>query len=216
MTTPPPSLAGAALLAHPLAPAVMAVLAERGYREASVELFIARADAERGDFYAHFRDKEDIVNRVLIAYIADFEQRLGAAYGGALSWPDNLRAAAYEVVRWTRDYPDATSFFFLGAFEAREMVRVRRERLFRRCGELIDAGRAAAPDPEAVPPGAPLIAVGAIADTLTRQLRGTLEGGLIDGVPQMMYAAVRPYLGEAAAQAELAIAPPPDLIEAER
>jgi hypothetical protein len=57
------------------------------------------------------------------------------------------------------------------------------------------------------------MAMGAIVETLRRQQEGTLAEDVVEAVPKMMYAAVRPYLGEEAARRELEIPPPPDLAE---
>ena len=62
---------------------------------------------------------------------------------------------------------------------------------------------------------AAIIAIGGVAETLRRQQEGTLTADAVAIVPEMMYAAVRPYLGEEAARAELSIPPPPDLADPE-
>jgi AcrR family transcriptional regulator len=211
MMAPSAPLDGPALFRHPLAAAVMEVLAERGYPAATVDQFFARAGLDPAEFEARPPDKADLVLRVFHAYIADFEAKVRSAYAAAPSWPDNLRAAAYEVTRWMRDHPAAAWFGMVGVLEAGEMGRVMREDVFRWCAQMIDDGRTASPHPESVPLGAPLLAVGAVAEILTRQLQGTIIADPIETVPKLMYGAVRPYLGEEAARRELAIPPPPDL-----
>jgi AcrR family transcriptional regulator len=204
-------LEGPALLVHPAAAAVMAVLRERGFELASEPELASRAGMEEAEFARQFAGKEDAALRVFEAYIDDFKGRVGAAFAGEEAWPGSLRAAAYEVTRWMGDHPDVTWFGMVGALEAQELARVRREETFRWCADLIDLGRAAAPDPGAVPRSAPLMAVGAVAETLRRQQEGSLVADPVEAVPEMMYGAVRPYLGEEAARRELEIAPPADL-----
>jgi AcrR family transcriptional regulator len=204
-------LEGQTLFDHPLSAAVMTVLVERGYAAASVEEFISGGAIDRAEFEAQFRDKDDVVLRVFEAYIADFKSRVKAAYDSAPSWPENLRAAAYAVARWIGEYPDATGFGTVGILEAGEMARVRREGLFRWSAQLIDAGRAVAPDPDAVPQGAALMAIGSVVEALSRQVQGGDGADPPQLVAPMMYAAVRPYLGEEAARRELSIPLPPDL-----
>ena len=211
----PVPLSGRELFEHPIAPAVMEVLRERGYRGASSEEFARRAGIERLEFERLFRDRDDAILRVYEAFIDDFMARVQAAFQSVLPWPANLRAAAYEVTRWMRDYPSATWFGNVGIAEAPELGRVRREELFKWCAELIDRGREVAPDPAAVPEAAPLIAVGAVIDISRRQQQGSLEVDPAAMVPSLMYAAVRPYLGEEAALRELEIPPPPDLAAVE-
>jgi AcrR family transcriptional regulator len=205
-------LEGPALFAHPLAAAVVAEIAHCGYPDAGIEAIINRAGVDRAEFNRLFVDKADAVLRVFEAYIDDFQRRVGRAFDRYPSWPDSLRAAAYATTAWMRDYPDATRFGMVAVLEAGEMARLRREEVFRWCAQLIDAGRAAAPDPEAVLQGAPLIAVGAVVEVLNRDGQGTLGAAPVQLVPELMYGAVRPYLGEEAARRELAIPPPPDLV----
>jgi AcrR family transcriptional regulator len=209
-------LSGPALFAHPIAPAVMAVIRERGYERASVEQFLERAGIDRAAFDRQFAGKADATLRIFEAVSEDFQARVGGAFASAPRWPDSLRAAAWEMARWIRDNPEAIWFGMVGVLEAGEMALVRRDELFEWCAELVDAGRHLAPNPDAVARSAPLLAVGAIVEMLRREQERSFAGAIGAMVPQLMYAAVRPYLGEAAAQAELAIAPPPDLIEAER
>jgi AcrR family transcriptional regulator len=205
-------LEGGAPFRHPLAPAVLAVLHERGYNEATVEEFIARAGIEPAEFDASFRDKPDVVLRVFEAFIDDFVAQVKRAFESVSGWPDNLRAAAYETTRWINEYPDAAWWGMVGVLDAPEMARVRREEVFRWCASLIDEGRAQAEDPAAVPRAAPLIAIGAIVEILTRHQQGTIDDDPVATVPKLMYGAVRPYLGEEAARRELEIPPPPDLV----
>jgi AcrR family transcriptional regulator len=208
MSSPSRPLEGPALFVHPLAAAVVAEVAERGYPDAEVAGIVRRAGVSREEFDALFADKAEAVLRVFEAYIDDFERYLQAAYDGSPGWPANLRAAAYATVAWTRRNPDATRFGMFAVLEAGEMARVRREEVFRWSAGLVDAGRDVAPDPGAVPEAAALIAVGAIVEVLNRDGQGTLEADPLDLVPEMMYAAVRPYLGEEAARAELRLPPP--------
>ena len=184
---------------------------ERGYEAASVEEFLARSATPRPEFEAHFEGKADVTLRVMEAFIGDFRSRVEAAFASEPTWPDNLRAAGYEAARWLTENPQTTRFGMVTSAEAGDMPRARREEIFRWCAGLIDAGRAVAADPEAVPAGAPLMAIGAVAETLRRQQEGSLEADTVQVVPQMMYGAVRPYLGEEAARRELSIPPPPDL-----
>ncbi|MBA3865552.1 MAG: hypothetical protein H0X42_04270 [Solirubrobacterales bacterium] len=212
----PGRLEGQALLAHPLACAVVEVVNERGYERAGVEFFLERAAISRAEFESEFDGKADATLRVMEAFIGDFKSQVKAAYESAPRWPDSLRAAAYEAARWLEQNPKTTQFGMVATTEAGDMARARREEIFRWCASLIDAGRAVAPDPDAIAPMASIVAIGAVAETLRRQQEGTVSADTFEIVPQMMYGAVRPYLGEVAARRELEIPPPPDLRAGER
>ncbi len=157
-----------------------------------------------------FAGKAELVLRVFDAYLAEFEAAVQAAFDAEPRWPVSLRAAAYECVRWMNAHPAATQFGIVGALQAPELLRVRREAVLRWAAGLIDRGRGVVPDPAAVPDGAALIAIGSIADGVTGRVAGRTLDDPVALIPRLMYMAVRPYLGEAAARAELAVPPPGD------
>jgi hypothetical protein len=99
----------------------------------------------------------------------------------------------------------------VSSLEAGEGARLTREQTFLWCADLIDQGRSAAPEPDQVPAGAPMMAIGAVVELLAQKLEGGLDAGFVEMVPPLMYGAVLPYLGEEAARAELRVPPPPDL-----
>jgi AcrR family transcriptional regulator len=206
-------LEGPRLVDHPLGCAVVSVINERGYELASVEEFLERAGTGRAEFDREFSGKADVTLRVMEAFIGSFRSRVEAAYLSEATWPDNLRAAGYEAARWLTENPKTTQFGMVSSVDAGDMPRARREEIFLWCAGLIEDGRAVAPDPEAVPQMAAIIAIGAVAETLRRQQEGTAEADTVEVVPEMMYGAVRPYLGEEAARRELDIPPPPDLAD---
>jgi AcrR family transcriptional regulator len=211
VTEPRGRLEGPDLFVHPVAAALIAVIAERGYANATITEIVSRAGIERAEFDRLFDGKEDAAVRVFESYGEEYQRRALRAYRSEAIWPDSLRAAAYVAARWILEYPEATRFGMVNAMEAGEALRLRRESVFRWSAALIEEGRKVAADPSAVPAGAALMAAGAVAEILNRQVQGTIEADPIEMVPQLMYGAVRPYLGEAAARRELSIPPPPDL-----
>lgn len=207
----PTYVEGQELIEHPISSALFAATRERGYREVTIEELLARVQMTREEFDVNFADKTDLVVKVFTAFTDDFKERAGRAFEAVPAWPDNMRAAAYETARWMTDNPEAVWFGMIGALEAPDGVLLLREETFKWAGGVIDAGRAAAPDPEQVPAAAPLLAVGAIAETLRRHQQGLISDDFVSAVPKMMAAAVLPYLGQDAAIRELTIPPPPDL-----
>jgi AcrR family transcriptional regulator len=207
----PTYVEGLALIEHPISSALFAATRDRGYRAVTIEELRGRAQITREQFDACFADKTDLVVKVFRAFTDDFKERAGRAFDAVPGWPDNMRAAAYETARWMTDNPEAVWFGMIGALEAPDGVLLLREETFKWAAGVIDAGRAAAPDPEGVPAAAPLIAVGAIAETLRRQQQGLILDDFVSAVPKMMAAAVLPYLGQDAAIRELSIHPPADL-----
>jgi AcrR family transcriptional regulator len=192
----------------PLARAVVAAVRERGYEHSEFEDFAARAGISPAELVRRFGDKSRLTLAVLDGGIGDFTARVGAAYASPPIWPDSLRAACWETAAWIREYPDEVWFAMVGVLGAGDLVLVRREGLFRWATRLVDAGRAVAPEPDRVPPSAAVHVVGSVVETVRRYQEGTLVGDAFTTVPRIMYGAVRPYLGEAAARRELDIPPP--------
>ncbi|HWB69685.1 MAG TPA: hypothetical protein VG518_06880 [Solirubrobacterales bacterium] len=189
-----------------LAAAVVGVVRARGYERATVEDFAVWMGLSRDRFERRFAGKADAVLEVLEGLLASFRADVQAAFDRESRWPDNLRAAARAGDSWLRRNPDCAHFALVSVLEAPELIRVRREETILWGAALVDHGRQMAPDPDAVPLSAPLIAVGAMVETLRRAYEGSAEHQAIASVPQLMYAAVRPYLGEEAARRELEIA----------
>jgi len=182
---------------------VVAVVAERGYAEASIEEMLARAGVGREEWDRLFTGKADAVLRVFEGYAEEIKRQVWRAFAEAPGWPDNLRAAAWQIVTLIESDPDAYRFVVWRILEAGEMARLRRDELFAWCAGLVDVGRTVCPDPTAVPGAAPVIATGAAVEALTRHAAGELDRGPAEMLPALMYGAVRPYLGEEAALAEL-------------
>ena len=204
-------LANSELLAHPISAAVLLTLHQRGYPEATVDEFLERAGISRAEFDRHFDGKQDVTQQILEAHLEVFAERVGRAYAGGGAWPDNLRAAAQETARYGIANPDLTWYVMVGIAEADLVTRAGRDRLFHWGARMIDGGRAVAADPAKVPDSAPLIAIGAAVEAIRRRQD---EGRPIDvagDLPWLMYAAVRPYLGEEAARREFEIEVPADL-----
>jgi AcrR family transcriptional regulator len=211
MTDTPVPEWGPDLFAHPLAAATMEELLEHGFDATEVADICRRAGLEPADLPEPMRDKRHLLIAVSEAYADDLQAEVSAAFEAEPAWPDSLRAAAYQMVRWISRHPEATWWGTVGLLEAGEAARARRDEIFAWAAGMIDAGRSAAPDPAAVPEHTATLAIGAIVETLGRKMQGGIEGEPVDGVRWLMYGAVRPYLGEEAAQAELRMPPPPDL-----
>jgi AcrR family transcriptional regulator len=196
--------------ADPVATALVEIVTERGYEATDVASVIRRAGVTMAEFHRRFADKEDCVQQVYEAFIDDFLEQIRGAFEAESVWPASLRAAAYSTMDWMDAHPDTARFGMVDVLAARnEMIRVRREEIFVYCAGLIDAGREVAPDPAAVPEAAAVMAVGAVVQIVTRRMQSGvgLEFGRL--VPELMYAAVLPYLGEEAARAELGAPRPP-------
>ena len=198
------------LFADPFALALVEVVCERGFENTRAEDVIARAGADLEEFFSRFADLEDCAIQAFEGFIADFEWRVGSAYFAFSDWRTSLRAAGYEAADWITDHPDLAQFGAVEVLKAKnEMLRVRREEVLSYPARLIDQGRLEAPDPGAVPEAAPLMAIGSVVQLLTHRLQTGEDLDAFATVPQLLYMATRPYVGEELAREELTLPRPP-------
>lgn len=175
----------------------------RGYDAVTVEEVAARAGGDTAGFEAHFVSKQGCAVAILEEIAANNLRAVRGAFESGGKWPGSLRAAAYAHVRWVLDNPKKMHFGLLEVLWAGELTSALRDDLFRSYIEMIDAGREVAADPEAVPPYTAESVVGSITQVVVRNMGKPDGGDLLSLVPEMMYLAVRPYLGEEAARREL-------------
>jgi AcrR family transcriptional regulator len=190
-----------------LCDAMLALGPEQGLPQTSIQEVAERAGLTRPDFDRVFASKEDCAIAVFDRSMRSFRATVLPVYESQGEWPDSLRAAAYASARWIAEHPRDTRF---GAFEllsVGELAQVSRDAAFQSFVDLIDAGRQYAPDPDSVPARAAEGVMGSLAGMITKRARqGPLEP--YEFVPQVMYLAVLPYLGEEIASRELTIPPP--------
>jgi AcrR family transcriptional regulator len=182
--------------------ALIEVASERGYGETSIELILDRAGLDRPAFDRHFRGKYDCFLSTWQDLNEECLEQMVRAYNSREDWPDRLRAVADEVVAALSRDPSRASFG-IEVLAAGDAARARRDMTMRVIASLIDAGRQEMDDPEAVPhTTAEALAGSAYGQIYSRVVRGDVEQ-LPALIPQLMSAAVMPYLGVEAAMMEL-------------
>jgi AcrR family transcriptional regulator len=191
--------------------ATIALVLERGLDALDVPSLCVRAGFDPAAFEREFDGVRDCALQVYLANIEEFDRALAAAVDPAEPWRDRLRATAYAAARHVRDRPASTRFDMIAALGLGELAQAHRDRYVRRLVALVDEGRGEMADPEALGPATAEGVFGAVYQQLARELAG---GGRNDParaeqvVPQLMYLAVRPYLGEDLAREELSTPPP--------
>jgi AcrR family transcriptional regulator len=182
--------------------ALIEVAAERGYGETTIELVLERAGLDRPAFDRHFRGKYDCFLSAWQQLNEECLETMVRAYESQEEWPDRLRAVANQVIRGLSEDPCRASFG-IEVLASGDAARARRDMTMRVIASLIDAGRQEMDDPDAVPhTTAEALAGSAYGQIYSRVVRGTVED-LPELVPQLMSAAVMPYLGVEAAMDEL-------------
>ena len=182
--------------------ALIEVAGERGYAETTVPMVLERAGLDRPAFDRHFRNKYDCFLSTWREMNDECMREMLVAFNSQERWPDRLRAVLREVIDALRDDPGRASFA-IEVLAAGDAARARRDMTMRVIASLIDAGRNEMEDPESVPhTTAEALAGSAYGQVYAKVVRGQAEE-LPAMVPQLMSAAVIPYLGVDAGLAEL-------------
>jgi AcrR family transcriptional regulator len=182
--------------------ALIEVAAERGYMDTSIEMVVAHAGLDRSAFDRHFRGKYDGFLSAWQEMNEECMASLMRAYASEQDWPDRLRAVAHEVVGNLCNEP-SRACFAVEVLAAGDAARARRDMTMRVIASLIDAGRKEMEDPESVPhTTAEALAGSAYGQVYAKVVRGDTDE-LPKLIPQLMSAAVMPYLGVEAALEEL-------------
>jgi AcrR family transcriptional regulator len=188
--------------------AMLELVIEQGYEATSVEEVAELAGVGRAEFDLCFASKEECAIAVFDHFQTDFETKVTAAYESERRWPDNLRAAAYAIADWAIQNPRGMRFGTVEMLWVSDAAQARRLHGFETFLGMIEAGRAAAADPDQVPADTAGRLMGSMAEILTRRMQGKGFDARAF-VPELMALIVAPYLGEEAAARELAIPPPP-------
>lgn len=188
--------------------AIVDLVDEHGYEQTTVEMIVERAGVGRAEFDRYFAGKEDACIQTYDRIAAGVQRRVFGAYEAEGNWREGLRAAGYEITRFFRDNPREGRFGAYEVMKATDLAQARRESTLQLYAGMIDAGRQELDDPDSVSRSTAEAVMGSIIGVLVKRIPSEGLDHALDWVPELMYIAVRPYLGPEAAQEELGIPPP--------
>jgi AcrR family transcriptional regulator len=177
---------------------------ELGYDEVTLELVCERAEVSRELVEQSFGDLGALSGWTHLQNAREFDEMVHAAYERESAWRDKLRGAAYAAARFIEDRPRRVQFAIIALLRAGPMAQVVREGQMEYMVDMIDAGRQELDDPGSMDRSVAEGVMGAIYGKLTSEAKfheGRVRAS--DFVADMMYVAVRPYLGEEAAREEV-------------
>jgi AcrR family transcriptional regulator len=178
---------------------IIAVVAERGYHEASVSQICAAAGVSRRTFYSYFSSKEECYGEAFDAIGEYLTETLSAAGEAESSWPARVRARLAALLEALAANPDLVRFSLVAPLRAGGQIAARRRLGLERILEVLtqdapkDSGfRRPSPAVEDALLG------GMIALIAHKVERG--EGkALPDLLPDLVELYLTPYLGRAEA-----------------
>jgi AcrR family transcriptional regulator len=189
--------------------ALLDLCVERGYASLQLTDLLERAGVERSAFEREYDDLDACFATVLGEIYAEFFTRAQAAVAGQSGWRDRMRATAYALLRFLRADERVARLAAVEAQHAGEGAQRLFLETFNRLVDLIDEGSAEATGPDS-PSRATALGVGGVVFARIQEAVAEGELGLgEEEIPELMYAAVFPYLGAEAAEEELRVPPPP-------
>ncbi len=190
--------------------ALLDLCVERGYADLGLDDLLERADVDEVSFHRRYKDLDACFAAVLGQVYAEFFARAQDAVAGEVGWRDRMRATGYALLRFLRSDERVARLAAVEAQHAGEGAQQLFLETFNRLVDLIDEGSAEASGPDS-PSRATALGVGGVLFARIQEAVAEGELGLgEEEIPQLMYAAVFPYLGAEAADEELRIPPPPD------
>ena len=188
---------------------------DRGLAHFEVEDLCRMGDVEPHDLHDHYDDLEDVFCDV---YEREMERMFGifeAAQARYPTWRGRLRATAYELYGGFRDDRALAHFLTVEVQSAGDRAVALLWQGVERMFELLDQGRTEMDDPSSISRATAESVAGGIFSVLVRTITTDEWPPPREIVPEAMYVAVLPYLGEGAAEDELTIAPPPGFRDGE-
>ncbi len=181
---------------------------ERGYRNTTLAMLLERAEVDRRTFERQYADLEDCFCQTLQPLAEDYLLRLGDAFATQRGWRNQLRVTAYAALRFLREDLPRARFLFVEVLYAGTRAQLIRDQGIDALTELIDRGRSELDDPDSVSRQTAVAIAGGLHEK-ARQAIDADDPNLWEAlVPQLMYAAVLPYLGPEAALQELQMPAP--------
>jgi AcrR family transcriptional regulator len=196
---------------HRVREALLDLCVERGYKKLKLSQLLERAELDQAAFHRHYADLDACFAAILGEIYAEFFARAQDAVADQSGWRDRMRATAYALLRFLRADERVARLAAVEVQYAGDDAQRLFLETFNRLVNLLDEGASEAGGPES--PGlATAIGIGGVVFARIQEAVAEGELGLgEEEIPELMYAAVFPYLGAEAAEEELHIPPPPDL-----
>lgn len=167
---------------------------------------LERAGVDEEAFLRRFGGLEDCYIEIGKEMDEEFTRRGGAAFASEQGWRDQVRASGYAMLEFILEDPRRARFVFLGSLWFGERAQLIRDKTVSLFAAFLDQGRQGLEDPESVSSAT----ADAVAGAIYHQLRTHIAHGDVDdpaafteSFRQLMYTAMRPYLGTDAALEEL-------------
>jgi AcrR family transcriptional regulator len=179
--------------------AAIEVVEADGYASLTVAKVTERSRVSRRTFYELFCDREDCFLAAFERILGEARETLARAYSSQPGWRNGMRAAVLEALSMIDENPGTARLLIVDALAAGQTVLERRACVLAELAHAIDRAR---PPAQRAEDQVVASAVGGMAAALHNYLVGaSMSRAELPGT--LMAILVLPYLGRAAAHAEL-------------
>ncbi|HTA98203.1 MAG TPA: TetR/AcrR family transcriptional regulator [Solirubrobacteraceae bacterium] len=185
--------------------AVCDICCEEGAGRVTVAEVVRRARVSRGTFYELFGDRERCLRGALEDAAARAGKRVLAAYDADAPWAQRIRAALVALLQFIEEEPGMGRLLIVESLAAGPLAGELRMRLLADLVAALDRGREQAKGD--ILPLSAEASVGSVLFVLGQRLGEPDAPTLVELINPLMSLIVLPYLGAAAARAELACPP---------
>jgi AcrR family transcriptional regulator len=186
-------------------PAMIAVVAEKGYADSRIVDVVEEAGVSRKTFYELFEDKEACFLEAYERIVGMLLQVTTEAYDAhAGAWAQRMRAGMSSFLAIMAEYPHAAKFCIVEVLAAGPRALRRRDAALREFTHFLDEGRAETGIelPEMTAVGL----AGGVYEMLYSEILHGATAGLPDRLPDVIYWLTQPYLGDSGAAAQRVLA----------
>jgi AcrR family transcriptional regulator len=171
--------------------------AEKGYAETTIYDIVSRAGVSKRSFYANFENKEECFEAAVDRFLTLVNEVVADARADeGKPWVEMVRDAIRGLLETLAARPELTKLAFLETLAAGPTAYDRYSAGERVLISLFELGREVAPEDLETPPRAARAALGGAQALVVDQLIAERTDRLPDLLPDMLYIALVPYLGQ--------------------
>lgn len=185
--------------------AAIDVVAEKGYAKTTVADLTREAGISRTTFYEIYPDKEACFLAAYDAAADVLARRVAAAFEAEGEWPSRVRAGLEALLGSLAAEPAVARLALVDFGAAGPAAQRRYRAALQRMTPLFDEGRDFAPEGRRLPPNTSRMAIGAVVGLVADEIAAGRTEQLPGLLPDVLLAALSPYLGPEAAHARVGL-----------
>jgi len=176
--------------------ALIQTVARRGYEETSIDRVLTVAEVPRAVFEEHFEGKQECLLASLEYLIEALRRVVRQAVAGQTSWPEQVRLGLQMLLTALACHPDGARVACIEYLAAGRPAIARMREAIAEFVPALEQGRAEALETTHLPPQTSEAIVGGIAAIVSRHVFEDRASELPELLPDLLFFALMPYLGQ--------------------